>query len=344
MAKIRDIKVKLTANTSEVRATIAGIKADMQQEMESFEKSMQTVAAATGMTPDEMKQVAESIKRAFSPTAQDCKDAMNILAEQANIGARMKPEGHMPRDKPKWNTEQILAEAHRVEGEHTHNRRKYRHDMSTTGCMRVPAALVVEMLGDKAIPESAAMSPTGKTWEDRWRRSDIRLAKRIEQINGLDRDIAFLKEQLKNVAFTSPEERVVIEAAKHPNLVIHARQWVDRDEPAEGFEPLYSAILALHEAGEHPMQMFKRQHFSDGEKEHIRSEPAHSSVNNRDWTKPIEHNHIMVGDTSNGFYCNRRMRGSANYTEWACNCGIQHRIDESFSCFQCPCGNTLHFA
>ena len=47
---------------------------------------------------------------------------------------------------PAWDVDQILADAHRIDGEYRHNLRKYRRDMTTQGTMRVPAAMVVAAL------------------------------------------------------------------------------------------------------------------------------------------------------------------------------------------------------
>lgn len=138
--------------------------------------------------------------------------------------------------KTKWNLEQILAEAHRVEGEHEHNRRKYRHDMSTTGCMLVPAGLVVELLGG-----GLAMEPLE--------------AKRLRE--EIARLRASLRDHKQHVCpapvngTVTRKERAVIEAAREGTT---SGDYIARYDDVEGWlpemQPLSKAILALHEAGE----------------------------------------------------------------------------------------------
>jgi len=152
----------------------------------------------------------------------------------------------MAHDKQKWNVDQILAEAHRVKSEYDHDRRKYRHSMSTTGCMRVPAALVVEMLSD---------GPSLKDLE--WMRRTMELDRREKNVEIAEKQRGKWRERCKDaearlailewtgtwvVRDVSPEERAVLDAARKMNKDI-----VENNHRTTfgTHKNLYSAILAL---------------------------------------------------------------------------------------------------
>ncbi|MEE9367207.1 MAG: hypothetical protein V3W44_11000 [Dehalococcoidales bacterium] len=169
-------------------------------------------------------------------------------------------KGTQQQEKPmksKWNTEQILAEAHCVRGEYEHDRRKYRHSTYRTGTMRVPAGLVVEMLGKGGL---AAEPLEAK----RLREEITNLRAKVKHhVIGMEQGkkwIARAKDaeaKLKAIPHCvencSPEEWAVIEAARDSEFLDFAKG-VERnhtwDDIMPKWRPFYRAILALHEARE----------------------------------------------------------------------------------------------
>ena len=262
MAKIRDIKVKLTADTSRVQQVIDQVRAEMEKALKPFNPPRMYI-----VQDDDESQSIENIK--------GLKADMAWFDDYASKWE--KPKEVVMKQKPKWNVDQILAEAHRVKGEYDHDRRKYRHSSITTGTMRVPAALVVEMLG-RPVEWNDETERIMRGWEgvSQSLRDDLDGAN--EEINTLRKqlaerryfneteEIAVLKTKLKTEQESvarlrkvhkergkiSPEERAVLEAVKH---------WVKEDgidviaaltktERVTATKPLYRAVLALHKAGE----------------------------------------------------------------------------------------------